>query len=309
MSVLVSICIPAYRQPQLLERCLQSVMDQTYTNLEIILSDDTPDEGVKIVIDKFSGKLPARYYKNSPSLGTPANWNKALDHAHGELTLLLHHDDWLVSPQSIERYVQAFNDPSITAAFGRSITVDIAGKPSYQVVDIDEIHKDPFSLLLANKIGPPSNLMVRTNKNLRYDERYKWLVDIEYYIRLLSSGHRFAFIDEELIGIGLHEGQVTRDVKQNARVELKENILFFNEVMKGFTSDIRYYDHFWRLFRNLGYRELHQHANTGFILPVLSPPLQQLWKWQSHWSMKFLRIGPVSKLLMFLGYLGRKGKL
>src|SRR2546423_12636792 len=101
MQPLISICIPSYNEPELLERALLSIINQDYKNVEVIISDDTPDESVKKIIPEYSNRLQLSYYQNLPSLGSPKNWNAALNKGKGEYLMLLHHDDWLANSNSI----------------------------------------------------------------------------------------------------------------------------------------------------------------------------------------------------------------
>ena len=68
MSALVSICIPTYKQTLYLKRCLDSVVNQDYSRVEIIISDDSPDDAVKLFLDKEFPNLKYHYRKNIPSL-------------------------------------------------------------------------------------------------------------------------------------------------------------------------------------------------------------------------------------------------
>ena len=106
---LVSICIPAYKQPDFIKRLLDSVIIQTYTNIEIIISDDTPDESVKIIVSNYKARLNIKYFHNQPALKTPMNWNNAILKAKGDFFMLMHQDDWFHSDKAIEKYLQAFN--------------------------------------------------------------------------------------------------------------------------------------------------------------------------------------------------------
>src|SRR3954463_15956410 len=54
---LISICIPAYKKPQYVVRCLESILKQDYTSVEVIISDDSPDEDIKQVIQPFRDRL------------------------------------------------------------------------------------------------------------------------------------------------------------------------------------------------------------------------------------------------------------
>src|SRR5687768_8351704 len=125
MNHLVSICIPAYQQPALLERCLRSITSQTYKDVEILISDDTPNDSVKIIVDKFAKDLNISYRHNLRPLGSPSNWNAALEKAKGQYVMLLHHDDLFANEYSLAKFVTPFEkDSSVEFVFGRSPSIE-----------------------------------------------------------------------------------------------------------------------------------------------------------------------------------------
>ena len=80
---LISICVPAYKKPEFVVRLLDAVLRQSYKQVEVILSDDSPDDGVKIAIEPYKTELRIQYYQNTPALGSPKNWNRAIEKATG----------------------------------------------------------------------------------------------------------------------------------------------------------------------------------------------------------------------------------
>ena len=94
---LISICIPAYLKPDYVVRLLKSVLQQTYKRVEVVISDDSPDDTVKIAIEPYKSELSIVYIQNRPALKSPANWNNAIRVAKGDFFILLHQDDWLFS--------------------------------------------------------------------------------------------------------------------------------------------------------------------------------------------------------------------
>ena len=72
---LISICIPAYKKADYVVRCIRSVLNQTYKQVEIIVSDDSPGEDIKVALEPFTGSVPIFYYHNQPPLQSPKNWN------------------------------------------------------------------------------------------------------------------------------------------------------------------------------------------------------------------------------------------
>jgi glycosyltransferase involved in cell wall biosynthesis len=127
---LISICIPAYKRPEPLREALDSCLAQTYTNFEIVIGDDSPDDASERVALEYSARFPGKikYQRNCPSLGQAGNVNSLFDRAEGELAVLLHDDDMLL-PIALQRMVQCWGEaPDLTAAFGKQYVIDGRGK-------------------------------------------------------------------------------------------------------------------------------------------------------------------------------------
>ncbi|HEU4859277.1 MAG TPA: glycosyltransferase [Chitinophagaceae bacterium] len=303
---LVSICIPAYENPAFLKQLLDSILIQNYPEIEIIISDDSTGEDIKNALPSYVTKLNIRYFKNTPALKTPANWNHALDKASGDLLMLIHHDDWLNDQDVISKYVRVFDEnPDIDFAFCRSMAFsenDAAGLNARHQKILNNLATHPDGLLLGNVIGPPSNVMLRKNVSLRYAMPFIWLVDVEYYIRLLKKGYKYYFINEPLISVGLHDQQTTAFVQQNKKIVLKEHLLLSIEQGPSLFSDIRIYDLYWRLLRNYGIRSTDKLKELGIEADKLPVALKQILNFQKRLSAWVLKNGVVSKMLMFTSY-------
>ena len=98
----ISICIPAYKHVDFLERLLDSILTQTYTDYEIVITDDSPDNSVAEIVERFKTKAEIRYFKNVQPLGTPENWNEAIRKANGQWIKIMHNDDWFARKDSLQ---------------------------------------------------------------------------------------------------------------------------------------------------------------------------------------------------------------
>jgi glycosyltransferase involved in cell wall biosynthesis len=304
---LVSICIPAYKKPEYVVRCIESVIKQTYKQVEIIISDDSPNQDIKLAIESYNSSISIKYYHNQPALKSPINWNNALNKASGHFYMLMHQDDWFETETAIETFVKAFEiNPQVDFVFCRNTAI----QPDGQVLRLqaipsllEDMQKHPNHLVRANVIGPPSNTMLRSNVSVRYDEAYIWLVDVDYYVQLLEAGHGYKYLDAHLVSIGLHEDQTTVFCRNNEDVIIKENIWFATKIGNKAFKDILIYDYYWRLLRNYKIRSVIDITITGVeeqsILPVIH---HMLWL-QKNIPLSILKMGMISKALMFFNYL------
>ena len=102
---LVSICIPTFNGEEFISAALQSAISQTYSNLEIIISDDASiDSTLKIIENlKLKTSIPIFIYNNKPS-GIGANWNNCISKSNGNFIKFLFQDD-VLEKQCVEKMI------------------------------------------------------------------------------------------------------------------------------------------------------------------------------------------------------------
>lgn len=202
MDDLVSICIPAYETPGFFKRVYMSAIEQDYSRFEIIVTDDSKTDAVEAIVHDHPDDR-VRYERHASPLGSPANWNRAIDLAEGEWIKIMHHDDWFTHNTSLSRFMRILSGrPDINFAF---TSAHVAG-PDQQFrythqpapAHIEQLKQDPAELYKGNFIGSPSETIYRRTK-LRFDTRMRWLVDVDFYIRYLCDMPGVMYIDEPLI--------------------------------------------------------------------------------------------------------------
>lgn len=240
----VSICIPSYKEPLLLKRAIESVLMQSYADYEIIITDDTPDDSVKNMVNSINSPK-IKYFRNTNHKSSTSNWNFAIENSCGEYIKILHHDDWFNYKDSLFKFVNMLDEnPDADFAFCVSKNIYSSGelmsynRPSPK--DISKLSKNPYYLFFRNIIGAPSATIYRRKVRHNFDENLIYTVDWDFYMRVLVDNPVFVFSNEDLICItGGAEHQVTAKCMGN--------------------KDIHIYDCFYTAdkFRNkLGIREI-----------------------------------------------------
>jgi glycosyltransferase involved in cell wall biosynthesis len=222
----VSVCIPAYNQVKYLKKCIDSVLAQKDTDFEIIITDDSPGDIVKDLIAQYNLPSKINYHKNQPSLGSPANWNAAIERSSGEYIKILHHDDWLNDDTCLSKFVRLLDDhPEADFAFcATKVFYPHASEGTHRIspADVESIRKNPLLLYSKNLVGDPSTTIYRRNTSLLFDTKLKWLVDIDFYIRLIAGKRNFVYSPELLVTTGIVEGSVTEECIDNKDIQITE---------------------------------------------------------------------------------------
>ena len=257
-TTLISICIPAYKRHDYLKRLLESIQIQSFTNYEVIITDDSPDESVQSLCLQYKNLLPLKYFKNIKPLGTPENWNEAVRQASGQWIKIMHDDDWFSDSESLAAFADATRqtDKSFIFSGYYNVPENTGKKEQVQISSLRwyALKKNPVSLLSKNVIGPPSVTLYRSHQGIHYDKQMKWLVDMDFYIRYLKTTEPY-YIDQPLVSIGIHSSQVTAGSKLKPEVEIPEHLLLLEKTGEHAFRNIYFYDAYWRLFRNLGIRK------------------------------------------------------
>ena len=92
---LITIIIPIYNREQTLERCLCSVLRQTYSHLEIIAVDDGSTDHSRVILDKYQKKDSRLRVVRKENSGVSESRNLGLQLARGEYIQFVDADDWI----------------------------------------------------------------------------------------------------------------------------------------------------------------------------------------------------------------------
>jgi len=197
---LVSVCIPTYRGAAFLPATIDSVLHQTYPHFEIwVVDDNSPDDTQKVVSHYSDPRI--RYVRNAGNLGPEGNWNRCLELANGKYFKLLPHDDMLAADCLAIQVAILENDAAgaIALVFGSRQIID----PKGRVLMTRGLRRTKAGriegLMMVkrcvragtNQIGEPGNGLFRTELTKRvgsYDATYPYLVDLDYWFRILRFG-------------------------------------------------------------------------------------------------------------------------
>jgi glycosyltransferase involved in cell wall biosynthesis len=218
MEPKVSVCIPTYNYALYICDAIESVLNQTYSDFELIIIDDCSTDNTKDLVFKFKqSDNRIKYIQNENRLGFTRNFTRCVEVAKGEYVKILCADDTLES-NCLEKMVKALDTyDQVSLVASARMLVDKKLEPirilSYAAEfkllhGIDVIKKCIFS---GNLIGEPTAVIFRKKDASRgFNDHYKLLVDLEMWLYLLEKGD-FVFLPETLCKFRQHENQATYD--------------------------------------------------------------------------------------------------
>ena len=92
MEPLVSVCIPAYNNAEYIKDTIDSILNQTYQNIELVIVDDNSKDNTYELIQEI-GDERIKLYHNDKNLGMSGNWNRCLSLCTGKYAKLVCADD------------------------------------------------------------------------------------------------------------------------------------------------------------------------------------------------------------------------
>ena len=240
---LVSVVIPTYkREFSFVERAINSVLEQTYQNIEIIVVSDN-DKGSLWAIDLEEGikKYPSvRLIQVEKNAGAPAARNLGMSEAKGELIGFLDDDDLWLS-RKIEVQVPFFDDPDVALVFcgGYLSCENQSGKlfDYWTHHSLNKSTKVTFDrMLVYDVIGTTSQAMIRGSIVPRlggFDISMKSRQDYEFWLRILKF-YKAAGTSEQLF---IHITHLGEQISGNSRKGILANNYIYLKYLDDFEKN------------------------------------------------------------------------
>lgn len=221
---LVSICIPTFNAAEFFEPCLQSAFAQTYSNIEILISDDGSSDATIAIVENYQQQYPNLRLVHNAHRGMVHNWNNCIEQAQGEWVKFLFQDD-ILKPNCVQAMIAACLKHKADIGLCRRefiIHDDVANsvrfsykfklvRPEWIFADTTFISPDLLAKSIAehlpqNVLGEPTCYIF--HKRIidaagPFDTEFRQVVDYEFILRHgLKNG--LVFINEVLALFRVH---------------------------------------------------------------------------------------------------------
>ena len=229
----VSIAIATYEMSGMgrnfLRQAFDSIYMQEYSNIQVVVSDDSKDNEIESECHDWAAKLRIHYLRNTgPRISASAKFNRAIDVCDGTVVKILCQDDLLSSPTSLKQTVDGLSHGNVWLV------------SAYAHIDENNMRLGGHTPTLSsrierkNTIGSHSGLaFLKNHQSQRFDEKLFWRMDCELYRRLFDNYGAPYLLLGESVCVRQWSGQSTNTV-----VQRRDRIREFLTVLKKYPYKI-----------------------------------------------------------------------
>ena len=257
-NIKVSVVIPVYKRTRFLRKAIQSVLEQTYSNFEIILVDDNSNVSISNIIEKIIKNFNdsrIHYISHGVNRGMSEARNTGIRSSNGKYIAFLDTDDeWF--PDKLNEQVRIFKNESknLGAVYCGVTYIDEKGNnvsKEWIPEKKGNIYED---LLFKNCVGGCSGVIVKKecfNKVGLFDKNFPVCQDSDMWIRV-AKDYNFCFAKKSLVRFRIHPEQQTKNhdlmIEDINRIQVK----YVNELKKRPYSYSRRYFFIGNMLCHLG---------------------------------------------------------
>jgi glycosyltransferase involved in cell wall biosynthesis len=122
----VSVCIPVYNGARYLQQAIESVLNQTFDDFELVVVDDSSNDDSPSIVSSINDSR-VRFHRNATRLGLANNWNQCLRFSRGEYVNIFHQDDVMLQENLEQKIAVLDHNPSVGFVFSRAQVIDANG--------------------------------------------------------------------------------------------------------------------------------------------------------------------------------------
>lgn len=223
---LVSVIVPVYNTDRYLKKCIESVLNQSYKEIEVLLVDDkSTDDSLKIIRNYATSDTRIRLIENEVNLGNGKSRNKAIEMATGRWVMFVDSDDYL-EPNAVEELVRLASESESDVilsgynliSFQDGETDKVKKKrtmlPALTLTDHDNVMLR-FLLQRDGLFGQPwiyfvARKLLTEHADIRFDESGRHFEDVIYSARLLYYQQRIAVLKRPVYNYVYRIGSITK---------------------------------------------------------------------------------------------------
>lgn len=220
MADLVSIIIPCYNCELYVSECIESALNQSHNNIEIICINDGSTDGTEEILNKYSKKYENIVVHHIPNAGASAARNLGFDKSSGQYIQFLDADD-ILELNKIEKQLSGFGqDVDIVVSDYETFSVDLANRINKKT--FEKIENNALEVAITTVISTINPLYRRSviSEN-RYNENLGCAQDWEFNLRLVLKGFNFKYVSGNGFKIRRTENSVSSNWLKVSNVQIE----------------------------------------------------------------------------------------
>ena len=198
----VSVIIATYNEPEnVIRQSVQSILSQTFTNLEVLILDDSTSEETRKTLDTFTFDPRVKIIRSETRMGFVHSLNIGLKQAKGQFIARMDGDDVSLPDRIAKQVAYLGEHPSISVLGG---SMNIINEKD-QIISYRKYPTGSFAFnwlsVYRTPLAHPTVMMRRNivDAGFFYDESYKKSEDLEFWLRLRKNGFNLANMPDFLL--------------------------------------------------------------------------------------------------------------
>lgn len=199
MNILISVVIPVYNAEPFLKEAIQSVIDQSYKNLEVIIINDGSNDNSLEILESFSESDKRIRLYSRPNLGLVSTLNEALSYCNGKYILRMDADDIVDAKWAETLYQFMEKNPQCDIVGTQGIAIDEKGKKQGSIRKPQSRKSINSHIIRNSPVIHPSVIMRKTIISEDFYRQSDWPAeDYGAWIRS-NNGRNIRNVGEKLI--------------------------------------------------------------------------------------------------------------
>lgn len=208
---LVSVVIPCYNHENFVQDSIQSVIDQDYENIELIIIDDGSQDGSVIKIQEMVESCKERFirfeFRSRANVGLSATLNEALDWCKGDFYSPIASDDMMLSNKILDQVELLIRNSEVVGVFGAVQKINEKNEKLDEIRQPDKIFEFD-DLIYTEHFLPAPTQMLRLNALKEIGGYIEGMIIEDWYIylKILEKGNKILYKDDLYCYYRIHEG-------------------------------------------------------------------------------------------------------
>ncbi len=228
MAPKISVLLPVYNAEAFIAKSIQSILDQTESDFELLIIDDcSTDKSVEIIESFQDSRIILRKKENNTGYTESLNWG--IDQARGKYIARMDADD-VSLPQRFERQLIFLEQNQHIAICGTDARVEGSNLKFNYPTESKAIETH---LLLGSSLIHPSIMgKVEIFKHFKYDKFKEPAEDYDLFTRIVAAGGHLANLEESLLIYRVHTNQISKVQNQKQIESAQQSMLRMFKLLK-----------------------------------------------------------------------------